>query len=147
MPDSALDLRTLLLKPTSRGHMELMLEAELMASSPEAVAAWLKARAEVPEERRREAWRGSDEELELALLSRREPLIDLALARFGGYEEPQRELFWRHPEGSGSFEFALPWLPFERVPGAVFLRRTGLAPAGQRQGRQRVAVPSRAPGD
>lgn len=44
MPDAALDLRTLLLKPNSRGHMELMLEAELMESSPEAVAAWLKAR-------------------------------------------------------------------------------------------------------
>ena len=36
MPDAALDLRTLLSRPTSRGHMELMLEAELMESSPEA---------------------------------------------------------------------------------------------------------------
>lgn len=78
-----------------------------MASSPEAVAAWLKARAEAPEERRRDVWRGGDEELELALLARREPLIDLALARFGGHEKPQRDLFHRPPQGDGSFEFAL----------------------------------------
>lgn len=103
MPDAALDLPTLLSKPTSRGHMGLMLEAGLMESSPEAVAAWLKAQAEAPEERRRDC----DEELELALLAQREPLIDLALARLGGHEKPQRELFHRPPQGDGSFEFAL----------------------------------------
>lgn len=66
-----------------------LLEAELMGGSPEYVFAWLKNRAEGAKDQ----WRGGDDELEDALLTRNSPLIDLGLAQYGFSAKVVRRLF------------------------------------------------------
>jgi hypothetical protein len=56
-----------------------LLESELMNSTPEHVHAWLKNRAEEPDDRTEYG----DDEIEEALLTRNSPLIELGLARYG----------------------------------------------------------------
>lgn len=60
-----------------RGPKTIVLEAELLASSPERVCAWLE------ETTKQEGFElhGRDEDLESALLTRRDPLITISLAR------------------------------------------------------------------
>ena len=72
-----------------RGYKTLIQEAELMAMSPEAVAEFLKVRAG----QFKEVVHPVDEELEKALLSRAEPLITLAVARYGRYMDVVSEIF------------------------------------------------------
>lgn len=66
-------------------------EAELMASSPEAVATYLRQQSEQPSE----DWFESERSIEKALLGRRHPLIDLALARYCRHPSTARDLFAR----------------------------------------------------
>lgn len=74
-----------------RGHKALIQEAEVMAMSPEAVAEFLKRRAGQSEAEARDD--PTDEETEQALLSRRSPLIDLGLARYGRHMSTVAGLF------------------------------------------------------
>lgn len=62
-----------------RDPRTVILQAELVASSPERVRTWLEQRAADSRSLRF----GDDEPLERALLERNEPLINLALAQFG----------------------------------------------------------------
>jgi hypothetical protein len=68
-----------------------LLKAELMASAPEYVHVWLKARADSP------AQPESVAELELALLTRSSNLIDLGVARYGSSDVAVRRLFQAAP--------------------------------------------------
>ncbi len=87
-----------------RRHDVLITEAELVASPPERVYAVLEARA-AKRDRNDE---GFDREIERGLLSRNDPLIDLALARFGKNDETAATLFKRSATGSsGAHEQAL----------------------------------------
>lgn len=72
-----------------RGHLILIREAELLASSPERVYLWLEARAT------KRPWTNDDgdEPLEQALLDRHEPLVDIALARFCQCDSTAHALF------------------------------------------------------
>ncbi|MFZ6761024.1 hypothetical protein ACO0K9_27805 [Undibacterium sp. Ji50W] len=72
-----------------RGHNILITEAELIASTSERVYSILEIRAA----RRDRNDPGFDMEVEKALLDRKDPLIDLALARFGKYNETMETLF------------------------------------------------------
>lgn len=74
-----------------RSYKTVILEAELLASPPEAVAAFLKDRSEYDKNERRQD--EVDKDLEAALLARNDPLINLALARFGYYPSAVRPLF------------------------------------------------------
>jgi hypothetical protein len=76
-----------------RSNDDVILEAWLLASAPEAVASYLRKRGE-----RLAAdtfIREGDEELEEALLARNEPLIDLALARYCRYSDTAKKLFYK----------------------------------------------------
>jgi hypothetical protein len=74
---------------TVRDPAIMVVEAELLASSPERVYDWLRMRA------LKEALDDDDHDdlIEAALLARKEPLIDLALARYGIHRETLRTLF------------------------------------------------------
>jgi hypothetical protein len=74
-----------------RSIKDQLLEAELMSSAPEHVFAWLRRRADAPDE---EAC-GGDDQLEAALLSRNSDLVDLGLAQYGRSVAVVRELFRR----------------------------------------------------
>jgi hypothetical protein len=67
-------------------------EAELLASSPEMAADWLRGY------NRWSATDPADDRLEHNLLARKHRLIDLALARYGQCEEVLRALFGRDDE-------------------------------------------------
>jgi hypothetical protein len=76
-----------------RSNDEIIREAWLLASAPEAVASYLRKRGE-----RLAAdpfIREGDKELEEALLARNEPLIDLALARYCRYSDTAKKLFFK----------------------------------------------------
>lgn len=81
-----------------RGYKTLIQEAELMAMSPEAVADFIKRRAGQSNDEARDD--PMDEEAEKALLGRKEPLIDLALARYGRHVEVVSGLFQAAAPGS-----------------------------------------------
>jgi hypothetical protein len=70
----------------------IVLQAELMASSPERVRAWLEQRAS---DARSLRWH-DNKTLERALLERNEPLINLSLARFGSDSDVLKAL-WAGP--------------------------------------------------
>ncbi|MFJ1260957.1 hypothetical protein [Cupriavidus sp. CuC1] len=70
-----------------------LLEAELLASPPQAVYDWLKERG--AKVNRVFDDHGGDEELEEALLARADPLIDLGLARFCVHGSIAKRLFSR----------------------------------------------------
>lgn len=74
-----------------RSHAILIKEAELLASTPERVYQWLEARAIKRENYDEEG----DHELEVALLGRNDPLIEIAIARFAKYEDTAKILFNR----------------------------------------------------
>lgn len=81
-----------------RGYKTLIQEAELMAMSPEAVVEFMRRRAgQSKDEARNDP---VDEDAEKALLSRKAPLIDLALARYGRHMEVVSVLFQAAPPGS-----------------------------------------------
>ena len=74
-----------------RGYKTLIQEAELMAMPPEAVAEFLKGRAN---QTKHEAHDDPvDKDAEKALRGRANPLIDLSLARYGRHIEVVSELF------------------------------------------------------
>lgn len=73
-------------------HERLMRTARLLCSTPSDVHAELKANAELP---RHERFWQSNDELEAALLDRHEPLIDLALARYGTSTKVVSQIFER----------------------------------------------------
>jgi hypothetical protein len=72
-----------------RDHKVVLREAELLASSPETVADWLRTHD------RWSATGPADDSLEVNLLARRERLIDLALARYGQCKNVLEDLFGR----------------------------------------------------
>jgi hypothetical protein len=67
-----------------------LLKAELMASAPEYVLAWLRARAD--SSNTEPLGIGGEDELELAFLTRGSGLIELGLARYGYSEVVIRKL-------------------------------------------------------
>ena len=67
-----------------RRYETVIAEAELMASSPEVVAEFLKQRA-AGAEQTYDSWDRFGQEFEAALRSKADPLIDLALARYAKY--------------------------------------------------------------
>jgi len=73
--------------------------ARLMASSPESVCKELREYGELNRTERLRS--GTNEELEEALLGRADPLIDLALAQFGGSCSVARLLYTRAKDGTG----------------------------------------------
>ena len=77
-----------------RGWHTLILEAELVASSPEYVYHWFEKRA-TGKDGCIVLDASLDVEIQQALLRRRHPLIDLALARFTNEDEIALELFRR----------------------------------------------------
>lgn len=77
-----------------RSHKTLILEAELLASSPERVYEWLETGAKA-NENNFFGTLDTDLSLEEALLSRHDSLIDLGLARFTGELTIAKELFNR----------------------------------------------------
>lgn len=81
-----------------RGYKTLIQQAELMAMSPEAVAEFLKRRAGQSKDEARDD--PVDEEAEKALRRRADPLIDLALARYGRHMEVVSELFQSASSGT-----------------------------------------------
>jgi hypothetical protein len=68
-----------------RDYKDIIKEAELLASSPESVVAYLKERSS----------QDGDDELEQALLGLNHPLIDLALAQYGRSIDVLKSLFHR----------------------------------------------------
>lgn len=81
-----------------RRYEVLIHEAELMAMPPQAVAAELKRRAGHPRDDARED--PVDEETENALRSRNDPILNLALARYGQHMEVVSALFKSAAPGS-----------------------------------------------
>lgn len=81
-----------------RGYKTLIQEAELMAMTPETVAEFMKRRAGQSKDEARDD--PVDEESEKALLGRKDPLIDLALARYGRHMEVVSWLFHAAEPGS-----------------------------------------------
>lgn len=81
-----------------RGYKTLIQEAELLAMPPEAVAEFLKGRAGQSKDEARDD--PVDEDVEKALRGRGDPLIDLALARYGRHMEVVSELFQSAPPRS-----------------------------------------------
>jgi len=69
----------------------LIVEAELLSSSPDRVYEWFKSRSadfgKIKDED------SLDKEVELKLLGRNEALIDIAIAKYGAYEESVRQVF------------------------------------------------------
>lgn len=106
-----------------RGYATLIQEAELMYLPPEAVAAFLKARAAKP---RLELFNDSaDRETEASLLGRDDELINLALARYGLHVETLANLFWPAAPGSPVrlaclANHAVGAAPFQTFPGDLF---------------------------
>jgi hypothetical protein len=74
-----------------RSYKTVILEAELLASPPAVVAEFLKKRAAQSKDERRDD--DVDEELETALNGRNDPLINLALARYGQFNAAVLPLF------------------------------------------------------
>lgn len=81
-----------------RNHKVVIREAQLLASSPQTVVAFLEQRADLPRGKRRDE--NFDEEFEAALLGRNDPLINLALAQYAQYSATLRPLFEASPPGS-----------------------------------------------
>ena len=103
-----------------RSPIVILNEAELMASAPEVVAEWLKNRKKGlydPD------W---DDALESALISRKAPLIDLALARYGVSNEVLRALFSR-----GDLPLRVAALSNENVISASILFRWKFVHGGE----------------
>ena len=75
-----------------KAHERLVRVARLLCSPPADVYAELKANADLP---RHERFGHSHDELEAALLARREPLIDLALAQYGISTKVVSQIFER----------------------------------------------------
>jgi hypothetical protein len=78
--------------PEIEDPAKIILEAELRLSSPERVYTWLEARAAKIEHREYPV----PQDIENALLARKEVLIDLGLARFGTQRDTLQTLFARY---------------------------------------------------
>lgn len=74
-----------------RGYKAIIKEAELLASSPETIAAFLKERAERIASNR---WGDGDAELEASLAKLKHPLIDISLAQYCFHIQTARSLFF-----------------------------------------------------
>jgi hypothetical protein len=81
-----------------QGYKSVILQAELLAMPPAAVADFLKRRAEAPPKERRDYL--LDEEVEVALAKRDDLLINLSLAQYGRNHEVVAELFRSSAAGS-----------------------------------------------
>lgn len=106
-----------------RSYKTVIQEAELLASPPAVVAEFLKKRAAQSKDERRDD--EVDEEFEAALHSRNDPLINLALARYGQFNAAVLPLF-EGGEPSGAIRLAVLANPvlgdefFSRFPIALF---------------------------
>lgn len=87
-----------------RSYKTVIQEAEFLASPPAVVAEFLKKRAAQSKEERRDD--EVDEEFEAALHSRNDPLINLALARYGQFNTAVLPLF-KGGEPSGAIRLAV----------------------------------------
>lgn len=87
-----------------RSYKTVIQEAELLASPPAAVAEFLKKRAAQSKDERRDD--DVDKEFESALHSRNDPLINLALARYGQFNATVLPLF-KGGEPSGAIRLAV----------------------------------------
>jgi hypothetical protein len=81
-----------------QGYKSVILQAELLAMPPAAVADFLKRRAEAPTKERRDYL--LDEEDEVALAKRDDQLINLSLAQYGRNPEVVSQLFRSAAAGS-----------------------------------------------
>jgi hypothetical protein len=92
---------------TTRTYEAVVNQALLMASPAQEVFNFLKNRAEKKEGIRFE--KEADKELELNLLSRNDPLINLGLAKYGAYSETLQNLFRRptHTEEGKALRYCL----------------------------------------
>jgi hypothetical protein len=106
-----------------RNYKTVIQEAELLASPPVVVAEFLKTRAAQTNDERRDD--GVDEEFEAALHGRNDPLINLALARYGQFNASVLPLF-KGGEPSSAIRLAvlantvLGGQFFSRLPVALF---------------------------
>lgn len=87
-----------------RSYKTVIQEAELLASSPAVVTEFLKKRAAQSKDERRDD--DVDEEFESALHGRNDPLINLALARYGQFNTAVLPLF-KGGEPSGAIRLAV----------------------------------------
>ena len=87
-----------------RSYKTVIQEAELVASSPAVVTEFLKKRAAQSKDERRDD--DVDEEVEAALHGRNDPLINLALARYGQFNAAVLPLF-KGGEVSGAIRLAV----------------------------------------
>jgi hypothetical protein len=87
-----------------RGYETTIVEAELLASSPESVHKYLKARAAKSEDDLRDD--AIDQETEEALRLRRDPLIDLSIAMHARYVSAVKPLFTSGKQG-GAIRLAI----------------------------------------
>ena len=106
-----------------RSYKTVIQEAELLDSSPAVVTEFLKKRAAQSKDERRDD--DVDEEFESALHGRNDPLINLALARYGQFNTAVLPLF-KGGEPSGAIRLAvlantaLGDVFFSRFPVALF---------------------------
>lgn len=99
-----------------RNYQVVIREAQLLASSPQTTVAFLEKRATFSEmDLVDDAF---DKEFEAALLSRQEPLINLALAQYAKYDETVLPLFEENEPGS-SIRLAI--LSNTIIPEATFV--------------------------
>lgn len=103
---------------TTRTYEAVVNQALLMASPAQEVFNFLKNRSEQKEDNRFE--KEADKELELSLLSRNDPLINLALAKYGAYSETLQKLF-KHPTNTDQGKALRYCLLSNRTKGAGLL--------------------------
>jgi hypothetical protein len=114
-----------------KNYKAIIKQAELMAMSPEAVAAFLKMRAVQSDDE----WRNDevDDEIEAVLLARNDPLINLALAQYARFIATLNPLFEAR-EPSGPMRLAV--LSNKVVGGEIFSR----FPAALFKGKEQAAA-------
>jgi hypothetical protein len=109
-----------------RGYKSIIQEAELLAMSPEAVAEFLKKRAKQSVDELDQD--PVDEEAEVALRGRSNPLIDLALARYSRCMETLRPIF-QSSQSCSAVRLAVlsngtRWPAYTHFPVELFRERT-----------------------
>jgi hypothetical protein len=109
-----------------RGYKSIIQEAELLAMSPEAVAEFLKKRAKQSVDELDQD--PVDEEVEVALRGRSNPLIDLALARYSRCIDTLRTIF-QSSQPCGALRLAVlsngtRWSAITHFPVELFRERT-----------------------
>ncbi len=107
-----------------RGYKSIIQEAELLAMPSDSVAEFLKRRAKQSEDDYADP---VDEETEAALRGRSDPLIDLALARYGRSIETLRPIFQNSQPGSALRLAVLTnstkWPAYTHFPAELFSKQ------------------------